>query len=82
MANPVLVNSLIAVQVVWWPISKLIAALQFVLVPILRAVLFLLSPIWTVGTFLLLPFIHLAKGLYTVVTLPLQVKWLERIEVQ
>lgn len=74
-------NVVFAVQLVWWPISKSINAIRIVLSPVLYAIVFLLSPIWVVGSFLLLPFIHLAKGIYHIVTLPLQVKWLERIEV-
>src|SRR5690242_14359493 len=76
-----IVNTLAVVQWLWWPISKLIGALRFLLSPVLHAVLFILSPIAIVAGFLLLPFIHLAKGLFYLVTLPLQVKWLERIEV-
>ena len=74
-------NFISVVHVVWWPISKLLNAFRIVLSPVLHVVVFLLSPIWIVGGFLLLPFIHLAKGLFHIVTLPLQVKWLERIEV-
>ena len=76
-----LVNILMLVHLVWWPVSKLANAVRCILSPLLHAVLFLLSPIWIVGGFLLLPFIHLAKGLFYIITLPLQVKWLERIEV-
>jgi hypothetical protein len=76
-----LVKFLTVVNLVWWPISKLIATVRIVLSPILRLVVFLLSPIWIVGSFLVLPFVHLARGLYHTLTLPLQVKWLERIEV-
>ncbi|KAJ4335904.1 hypothetical protein N0V87_005760 [Didymella glomerata] len=75
-----LVKFLTVVNLVWWPISKLIATVRIVLSPILRLVVFLLSPIWIVGSFLVLPFVHLARGLYHTLTLPLQVKWLERIE--
>ncbi len=81
MANAALVHFLIGVHFVWWPISKLISAISIVLTPLIRGVVFLLSPIWIVASFLLLPFIHLARGLFTVITLPFQVKWLERIEV-
>lgn len=70
------------VHLAWWPISKLINAFRIALTPVLHAAIFLLSPIWIVGGFLLLPFIHLAKGLFYIITLPLQVKWLERIEVE
>ncbi|KAF3035643.1 hypothetical protein E8E11_004500 [Didymella keratinophila] len=75
-----LIKLLTVVNLVWWPISKLINTTRIVLSPILQLVVFLLSPIWIVGSFLVLPFIHLVRGLYHVVTLPLQVKWLERIE--
>lgn len=75
------VTFLTVVQWVWWPISKLAGAVLFLLAAVLHLVLVLVSPITTVGGFLLLPFIHLAKGLFYVVTLPLQVQWLERIEV-
>ncbi|KAF2999204.1 hypothetical protein E8E13_000128 [Curvularia kusanoi] len=85
--DPTLVDFLAVAQLAWWPVSKslyalskCIYALQFVLLVALRVVLVLLSPIWNVISFLLLPFVHLAKGLFTVVTFPLQVKWLERIE--
>jgi hypothetical protein len=76
-----LVKSLTVVHLLWWPISKLINLVRVVLSPPLRLLVFLLSPIWIVGSFLVLPFVHLVRGLYHVVTLPLQVKWLERIEV-
>lgn len=79
--DKVLVNLLTLAHIIWWPISKLINAFRAILLPVARAVIFLLSPIWLVGNFLLLPFIHLAKALYHIVTFPLQVKWLERIEV-
>ncbi|KAH6622211.1 hypothetical protein C7974DRAFT_414869 [Boeremia exigua] len=75
-----LANLLAVVQLLCLPITKLLHAVRFVLSPILRLVLFLLSPIAIVGGFVLLPFVHLAKGLFHVVTLPLQVEWLERIE--
>ncbi|KAJ4982670.1 hypothetical protein SVAN01_11843 [Stagonosporopsis vannaccii] len=75
-----LVNTLYVVHLVWWPISKLTGAVRFLLSPVLHAAVFILSPIAIVARFLLLPFIHLAKGLFYLVTLPLQVKWLERIE--
>ncbi|KAJ4353157.1 hypothetical protein N0V95_003629 [Ascochyta clinopodiicola] len=74
------VNVSILVQLISWPTTKLIHALRFILSPLIHAIIFLLSPIWILGRFLLLPFIHLAKGLFHVITLPLQVKWLERIE--
>lgn len=73
-----------ALLIAWWPFSKCISGVQIVLTPVLRLVLVLLSPIWAVaslGGFLLLPLVHLAKGLLNIVTFPLQVKWLERIEV-
>ncbi|KAF2630366.1 hypothetical protein BU25DRAFT_256988 [Macroventuria anomochaeta] len=75
-----LVNFLTVVQLVWWPLRKLTNAIRFIVSPVLHAVVFILSPIWIVGSFMLLPFIHLAKGLFHIITLPLQVKWLERIE--
>ncbi|KAJ4405454.1 hypothetical protein N0V91_005194 [Didymella pomorum] len=75
-----LVKFLTVVNLVWWPISKLINTIQSILSPILRLVVLLFSPIWIVGSFLVLPFVHLVKGLYHVITLPLTVKWLERIE--
>jgi len=76
-----LIKFLTVVNLVWWPISKLVNTIRIVLTPILHFVVFLLSPTWIVGSFLVLPFIHLVRGLYHIVTLPLQVKWLERIEV-
>lgn len=76
-----LVKFLTVVNLVWWPIGKLINTIQSILSPILRLVVLLFSPIWIVGSFLVLPFVHLVKGLYHVITLPLTVKWLERIEV-
>ena len=76
-----LVKFLTVVNLVWWPMGKLINTIQSILSPILRLVVFLLSPIWIVSSFLVLPFVHLVKGLYHVITLPLTVKWLERIEV-
>lgn len=76
-----LVKFLTVVHLLWWPCSKLINTVRIVLSPFLHLIVFLLSPIWIVGGFLILPFIHLFKGLYHIVTLPLQVKWLERIEV-
>ena len=79
--DKVLNNFFVFVQVIWWPISKLTNTFRIILSPVLHVVIFLLSPIWIVGGFLLLPFIHLTKGLFNIVTLPLQVKWLERIEV-
>ncbi|KAF1933672.1 uncharacterized protein M421DRAFT_1051 [Didymella exigua CBS 183.55] len=75
-----LVKFLTIVHLVWWPISKLITTVRILLSPLLRLVVFLLSPIWVVGSFLVLPFVHLVRGLYHIFTLPLQVKWLERIE--
>lgn len=74
-------NFFIAVQLVWWPFSKLLNAVRVLLSPFFYTIVFLVSPIWIVGTFLLLPFVHLAKGLFHIITVPLQVKWLERIEV-
>lgn len=76
-----LVKFLTVVHLIWWPINKLINAVRTVLSPILRLVVFFLSPIWIVGSFLVLPFVHLVRGLYRIITLPLQVKWVERIEV-
>lgn len=76
-----LVDFLAVAQLAWWPISKCIFAVQVVLSLLLHVVIRLLSPFWIVGSFLLLPFVHLARGLFHVVTFPLQVKWLERIEV-
>ncbi|XPS99228.1 hypothetical protein M3J09_008407 [Ascochyta lentis] len=73
-------NLSVFVHLVCWPITKLLHALRFLLSPVLHAVVFLISPIWILGRFLLLPFIHLAKALFHIITLPLQVKWLERIE--
>lgn len=77
-----LIKFLTVVHLVWWPISKLINAVHIVLSPVLRLVVFLLSPIWIVGSFLVLPFVHLVRGSCYIVTLPLQVNWLERIEVR
>ncbi|KZM19505.1 uncharacterized protein EKO05_0003004 [Ascochyta rabiei] len=74
------VNVSILVQLVSWPTTKLIHALRFLLSPLLHAIVFVLSPIWILARFLLLPFLHLAKRLFHVITLPLQLKWLERIE--
>lgn len=74
-------NIVFVVQLVWWPLSKSINAIRIILSPILHTTIFLLSPIWIVGSFLLLPFVHLVKGLFHIITLPLQVRWLERIEV-
>lgn len=76
-----LVKFLTVVNLVWWPISKLINTVRILLSPVVRLAVFLLSPIWIVGSFLVLPFVHLLKGLYHILTLPLQVKWLERFEV-
>lgn len=76
-----LVKFLTVVHLIWWPISKLINTVRILLSPVLRLVIVLLSPIRIVGGFLLLPFVHLVKALYNTVTIPLQVKWLERIEV-
>ena len=74
-----------AVQLIWWPLSKCVFVLRLVLAPILRLIPVLLSPVWAIGSvlvFLCLPFIHLVKGLFNVITSPLQVEWLERIEVR
>jgi hypothetical protein len=76
-----LIDFLAVARLAWWPISKCIFAVQAVLLLLLNVIIRLLSPFWIVGSFLLLPFVHLAKGLFHVVTFPLQVKWLERIEV-
>lgn len=76
-----LAKFLTVVDLIWWPINKLINAGRIVLSPILRLVVFFLSPIWIVGSFLVLPIVHLVRGLFRIITLPLQVKWLERIEV-
>lgn len=78
--DAVLVDFLAVARLAWWPISKCIFAVQVVLSLLLNVIIRLLSPFWVVGSFLLLPFIHLAKALFYVVTFPLQVKWLERIE--
>ncbi|KAF1362106.1 hypothetical protein EJ07DRAFT_163972 [Lizonia empirigonia] len=75
-----LADFVFVVQLAWWPITKLINAFRIALMPVLHAAIFLLSPTWIVGGFLLLPFMHLAKALFCIITLPLQVKWLERIE--
>ncbi|OSS43667.1 hypothetical protein B5807_11561 [Epicoccum nigrum] len=75
-----LVDFLAVARLAWWPISRCIFAVRVVLSLLLNIINRLLSPFWIVGSFLLLPFTHLAKGLFHVVTFPLQAKWLERIE--
>ncbi|KAI8940791.1 hypothetical protein NX059_002055 [Plenodomus lindquistii] len=54
---------------IWWPISKLIASLVFVLAPICR-----------VGYFAILPFIYLGQVIVSILTFPFSVTWLDRIE--
>jgi hypothetical protein len=61
---------LVSLFIIVWPITKLF-----------HVILFLLAPIWTLVSFILLPFNHLAQTIYSIVTLPFSVKWLERIEV-
>ncbi|KAH5436307.1 hypothetical protein HBI47_074490 [Parastagonospora nodorum] len=60
---------LVSLFIIVWPITKLF-----------HVILFLLAPIWTLVSFILLPFNHLAQTIYSIVTLPFSVKWLERIE--
>lgn len=60
----------IVIRVLWWPISKLLALL-----------LFILSPIYRVATFILLPFMHVGQTIINILSFPFSVKWLERIEV-
>jgi hypothetical protein len=61
---------LITLWIIWWPISK-----------VLHGVLFVLSPIWSLGNFILLPFIHIWQTIVSIITFPFSGRWLERIEV-
>ncbi|KAH9872778.1 hypothetical protein J1614_005172 [Plenodomus biglobosus] len=56
-------------HILWWPVSRLIASL-----------IFLLAPFYRVTVFLLLPFNHAGHVLINVLSFPFTVKWLERIE--
>ncbi len=79
--DQILVNVLVVVRLAWWPFGKFFSAVRLVLSPVLHTILLLLTPVAVVGRFVLLPFIHLIRALFFAITLPLQVQWLERIEV-
>jgi hypothetical protein len=55
--------------IIWWPIRQ-----------ILKSVVFLLTPLWTLASFILLPFAHLARTIFNIITFPFSVQWLDRIE--
>lgn len=55
----------------WWPTSKLLAAIAFVLSPFLRVL-----------HFVLLPVIYLARAIYAILAFPFRLHVLERIEVR
>jgi hypothetical protein len=57
-------------RVIWWPFSRL-----------LQGIVFVLAPVWTFVSFILLPFIHLAQIVINIITFPFSVQWLDRIEV-
>ncbi|KAF2854360.1 hypothetical protein T440DRAFT_273728 [Plenodomus tracheiphilus IPT5] len=59
----------VVLHIIWWPISKLLASLVFVL-----------SPFYRVALFLLLPFIHAGQVVINILSFPFSAKWLERIE--
>lgn len=57
--------------ILWWPTSKILGAIRYIL-----------SPFWTLIRFIFLPLTHLIQAILSVVLFPFRVDVLERIEVK
>jgi hypothetical protein len=65
---------LVSLYAISWPFSRLFKGIVF-------SIVFLLTPVWRLVSFILLPFIHVAQTIFSIITYPFSVQWLDRIEV-